>query len=107
MGTFLLWFQGDTFNVVQQPEAQLLLVRRPSSFVGGPPRLLMFLAGLPESFQEFIGLPFRFGLGDAAALQRRRFNWDFYFQKKLPGQDSRRSTPQMARDFFCPTDYLL
>jgi hypothetical protein len=41
----------------------------------------MFLAGLPESFQEFIGLLFRVGLGDPAALQRRRFNWDFHFQK--------------------------
>jgi hypothetical protein len=34
----------------------------------GPPRLLMLRAGLPGLFQEFIGLPFRFGLGDAAAL---------------------------------------
>src|SRR5208283_1476449 len=25
--------------------------------------------------------PFRVGLGDPAALQRRRFNWDFHFQK--------------------------
>jgi hypothetical protein len=41
----------------------------------------MFLAGLPESFQEFIGLLFRVGLGDPAALQWRRFNWDFHFLK--------------------------
>lgn len=34
---------------------------------GRHPAAFMLRAGLPDLFQEFIGLPFRFGLGDAAA----------------------------------------